>query len=177
MRTGFGFLMAAIAIVATTGTANAAPVNCPGTVITTDREFTVDTAPSATCFDFGTGNLTGSNDVINQLGYTTLDKSDDTTTGLFSDALTIVGTGGSFGTFSISPTVLQTYSSLLIGFKSGEGLLDPDWAVFALADGVLSGTWAISGQQSLSHANLYGLPGQPRCRCLNRRPWCCSERG
>ena len=155
-----GLILAMTAVLSVAATANAAPVFCPGTTaITTDREFSLDTTPSASCYASGTGNLTGNNDVINLDGYTTLDKSDDGTTGLFSNAMTIVGSGGSFGTFSISPTVLESYTSLLIGFKSGQGQLDPDWAVFALMDGVLSGTWAISGQQTLSHANLYGMPG------------------
>jgi hypothetical protein len=161
MQKVFGFILAITVVLSVTGTANAAPVYCPGTEITTDREFSVDTAPSATCFATGTGNLTGTDDAINDLGYTTLDKSDDGITGLFTNALTIVGSGETSGTFSISPLVLETYTNLLIGFKSGEGQLDPDWAVFSLASGVLSGTWTISDQQSLSHATLYGLPGQP----------------
>jgi hypothetical protein len=160
MRQVFGFLFVVSTLTAFAGTAHAAPISCPGTVVTTDREFTVNTTPSATCFATGTGNLTGDNDSINDLGYTTLDKSDDGTTGLFPNALTIVGMGQTSGTFSISPLVLQNYTNLLIGFKAGEGQLDPDWAVFALSADALSGTWTISGQQSLSHANLYGMPGE-----------------
>ena len=50
----------------------------------------------------------------------------------------------------------STYGTILLAFKSGEGQLDPDWAVFKLAAGTLTGNWSISGDQSLSHANLYG---------------------
>src|SRR5689334_18897018 len=32
--------------------ASAATVNCPGTLVTTDREFTLDTAVAATCYQF-----------------------------------------------------------------------------------------------------------------------------
>jgi hypothetical protein len=35
--------------------------------------------------------------------------------------------------------------------------MDPDWAVFSLAAGTTGGDWRISGNQSLSHANLYGI--------------------
>ena len=57
--------------------ASAAPVNCPGTAATTDREFTLDTGVlTATCYQWGTGNLNGNGDFINGLGYVTLDKSD-----------------------------------------------------------------------------------------------------
>ena len=135
--------------------ASAATVNCPGTVVVTDREFTLDTSPASTCLATGVGNISGSNDAINLLGYVTLDKSDDATTGLFPLAMSIVGSGTTSGTFSISGII--GFSSLVIAFKSGEGQLDPDWAAFKLAAGVLSGTWSISGRQSLSHVNLYGI--------------------
>ena len=134
--------------------ASAATVNCPGTVVVTDREFTLDTSLASTCLATGVGNINGNNDAINALGYVTLDKSDDATTGLFPLAMSIVGSGTTGGTFSISGIV--GFSSLVIAFKSGRGQLDPDWAAFKLAAGVLSGTWSIS-QQSLSHVNLYGI--------------------
>jgi hypothetical protein len=70
-------------------------------------------------------------------------------------ALTITGSGGLSGTFTISPAA-AAFGPLVIAFKSGEGQLDPDWAAFLLPAGVLSGSWSISGQQALSHANLYG---------------------
>src|SRR5262245_52748488 len=59
----------------------AAPVFCPGTAATTDREFSLTTTPDATCLAFGPGNINGNNDVINLLGYVTLDKSDDASSG------------------------------------------------------------------------------------------------
>jgi hypothetical protein len=48
------------------------------------------------------------------------------------------------------------YYNFVIAFKSGQGVLDPDWAAFILPAGVTSGNWSISGAQALSHVNLYG---------------------
>src|SRR5262245_38766642 len=141
--------------------ASATPVNCPGTAQTTDREFTLDTTPTASCLMFGTGNLSGSGDVVNAAGWITVDKSDDTTTGTHDGWLTITGQGTTSGTFAINPLAWSTYGTILLALKSGEGQLDPDWAVFQLAAGTLSGTWAISGDQALSHANLYGDDAPP----------------
>src|SRR5690349_6910285 len=76
-------------------------VNCPGTVQTTDREFTLttDDAHPSVCYQYGTGNLNGSGDFINGLGWTTIDKSDDNTTGTHNGWLTILGQGATSGTF------------------------------------------------------------------------------
>jgi len=129
-------------------------VSCPGTVITTDREFGVTTDPgTALCLDFGTGNINGNNDVINAAGYVTLDKSDDLNSGELPQALTITAAVGDLsGTFAIDA---PGYTNFVLAFKSGQGQLDPDWAAFTLPSGVTTGSWSISGQQSLSHANLY----------------------
>jgi len=136
------------AAVACSGPASAAVVSCPGTAATTDREFTLDTTPGSSCLLTGVGNINGNNDAINLLGYITLDKSDNTTTGVLEGSLTIGA-----GTFSINA---PGFMSLVLALKSGEGQLDPDWAAFLLPPGVFSGTWTISSQ-GFSHANLYGL--------------------
>jgi hypothetical protein len=130
-------------------------VFCPGTVVTTDREFSVTTNPgTAVCLASAPGNLNGNNDVINQMGYITLDKSDDLVTGALPGALTATPpTSGLSGSFSISA---PGYGSLVLALKSGNGVLNPDWAAFLLPAGVTSGTWTISGAQQLSHFNLYG---------------------
>jgi hypothetical protein len=148
-------LVAATLVLGAASSAQAVVVFCPGTGTATDREFSLDTVVAATCLTSGTGNLNGSGDAINALGYTTLDKSDDGTTGSLEGALVITGSGGLSGTFTISPAA-AAFGPLVIAFKSGEGQLDPDWAAFLLPAGVLSGSWSISGQQALSHANLYG---------------------
>lgn len=140
------------------GAANAIVVFCPGTLGTTDREFSVDTTAAASCLDFGTGNINGNNDDINLLGFVTIDKTDDGTSGIDPDALTTNPLNmGLSGTFSFTPTA--GFTDFVIAFKSGEGQLDPDWAAFRLPDGVTSGSWTISGEQALSHANLYAIPG------------------
>ena len=128
---------------------------CPGTSSTTDREFTVTTDPgTAVCLASDAGNLNGNNDAVNQLGYITLDKTDDTTSGAAPQTLTVTPpTSGLSGIFSFTPTA--GYTNYVIAFKSGQGQLDSDWAAFTLPNGVTSGSWEISGNQQLSHALLY----------------------
>jgi hypothetical protein len=133
--------------------ASATPVNCPGTVATTDREFTLDTTPTASCLAYGPGNINGNNDLVNQMGYTTLDS--DTSDNELDSYLTITGMGTTGGTFTINPIVWSLYGSVAFALKSGEGALDPDFAVFQLFPNAVTGTWSISGSQSLSHAILY----------------------
>jgi hypothetical protein len=145
------------ALLLPSASAEAAWVSCPGTAATTDREFKINVS-GATCLTdgFGTGNISGSGDAINNLGWITLDKSDDTTTGALQGVLQITGTGSTQGTFTINPLAWATYSQIVLAFKSGQGQINPDWAAFVLPANTLSGSWRISGQQSLSHANLYG---------------------
>ena len=148
-------ILLALALIAAAGTAAAGPISCPGTAATTDREFTLNTSVTATCLATGVGNINGNDDDINDLGYITLDKSDDNISGLAPfNWLTITGSGTTSGTFSFVPPA--GYDTFVIAFKSGEGILDPDWAAFELPAGVFSGSWSISGNQALSHANLYG---------------------
>jgi hypothetical protein len=155
LKLGSVALVAATLVLGAASSAQAVVVFCPGTASTTDREFSIDTAVVASCLASGTGNINGSGDDINALGYTTLDKSDDGTTGALEGSLSITGGGATSGTFTISPAA-AAFGPLVIAFKVGEGVLDPDWAAFLLPAGVLSGSWAVSGDQSLSHANLYG---------------------
>jgi hypothetical protein len=136
------------------GSAQAAPVSCPGTVVTTDREFILDvTSGTATCLAFGTGNLAD-----NQ--YPNLIDKDPDQANTCETCLGLAGAGQTSGTFTISASAWNGYSSLLLGFKSGQGNGDPDWAVFKLTGGTTGGSWSIvspgPGSQSLSHADLYG---------------------
>jgi hypothetical protein len=133
----------------------AGAATCPGTPSVGDRVFTLNTSPDATCLDYGAQNLNGNNDVINQQGFVTIDKSDDTNTGVLNGALTLTMAADKLsGSFSISA---PGYSDLVLAFKSGVAQADPDWVAFLLPVGIFSGTWAISGQQGFSHANLYGV--------------------
>jgi hypothetical protein len=137
----------------------AVTVSCPGTPETTDREFSLTTDPgTASCIAYGTGNISGTSDAITALGYVLLDKSDDSISGLFPNALNAVSgsmTSGLSGTVNFSA---PGYGSFVVGLKSGDGQLDPDWAAFLLPDGVTQFDWSISGTQELSHINLYGKP-------------------
>lgn len=158
-------LVAAAALLAGSH-ALAAPVNCPDTAVTTDREFTVDATPSATCFRTGNGNINGNGNgnnadpIIAIEGFTLIDKTDNND-GALNGALTVTGIGSTSGSFTINPAVYGLFDQIAIGFKSGQGQLNPDWAVFLLADGTTAGTFSISGRQSLSHANLYGRGTPP----------------
>jgi hypothetical protein len=128
---------------------------CPSMPSNNDRIFTLTTSPGATCLAYGTGNLNGNNDAVDLLGYVTLDKSDDSSSGLFDGSLTFTPpTSGLSGSFSIDA---PDYSNFVVALKSGEGGADPDWAAFLLPANVFSGSWAISGSQQLSHAILYGI--------------------
>jgi hypothetical protein len=79
--------------------------------------------------------------------------------GVCETCLTITGVGSTSGTFTISSVPWTTYDTLLLGFKTGDGILDPDWAVFELTGGITGGTWSVSGDQGLSHASLWGGNG------------------
>ena len=152
--------LALAAVLALGGAAEAVPVDvsCPGTATTADREFIITTDPgTAICIGYAAGNLGGSDSDFP--GWTFLDKNPGTG-GALDDALTISGISATSGSFSFSA---PGYTDFIIVFKSGEGQLDPDWAAFSLPFGVTSGQWLIDnsspdskGDQSLSHANLYG---------------------
>lgn len=154
------------------GAAQAATVTtlCPGTAATTDREFTLTTvAPGATCFASGIGNISGNPNGANPdplfgllstafgPGHVLIDKDDGA--GGANGILTSTGNGGLSGTWSfVLPAAPKGYvwTNIVLALKSGTAKLNPDWAAFVLPKGVTSGTWAIaSGQQSLSHINLY----------------------
>jgi hypothetical protein len=102
---------------------------------------------------FGPGNVSGNNDAVNQLGYVTLDKSDDALTGAVPGILNFSPpASGTSGTWSFTPNAL--YKSYVLALKSGDGQLEPVWAAFSLSG--TSGNWSITGgPQQLSHANLY----------------------
>jgi hypothetical protein len=160
--------MAAAVVVGVSTSAQASPVSCPGVLGDSgDRQFQLDTTPESVCRIFGPGNggLNGNNDAVNKLDgeiWTLLDKSDDQAAGTdpFKDALDITGTGFMSGLFNIDPAVWGTYSRIILALQSETPYLNPDWAAFELQPGTSSGTWQITiGDQTLSHANLYGVRG------------------
>ena len=153
MSTRMKSLVTAATIALAAASANAGTILCGG-----ERAFLLTSEPTATCLRTGAGNISGNDDAINRLspGFATLDKSDDVRSGALRGALTITGQGATSGTFAIDPRVYSLYDEIVLGFESGAGRMDPAWAAFLLADGTFSGSWLITGQQALSHANLYG---------------------
>jgi hypothetical protein len=162
----------ALAVCGVSFEAAAALVSCPSTAITSDREFTLDTSSGASCFGSGPGNISGNlpNDGFLALhpGYVLLDKSDDglAYAGTSSEFTSFTGTGTLSGSFTfVAPA---GYHNFVLALKSGQGQANPDWAAFSLPTGVLGGCGLSlilqkksddEGGQSLSHANLYALPG------------------
>ena len=143
---------------------------CPGVNSTSVREFTVTTeGPNAECVTSGLGNTdTPANEAIilaEVSPATLLDKSDGLSL-VAGVVITVTGVDALSGLWSIVVPngfdLINTYLAL----KSGEGNGDPDWALFSIAAGVLSGSWSIidpttckpncNGAQALSHISLYG---------------------
>ncbi len=154
---------AAVVAFATIAGSSVNAATCPPSPSGSERVFTLtpDTG-SASCLLYGTGNLNGSGDDVNMLfpapgNLVTLDKSDDNTTGAAEGALTFTPpTSGTSGTWSINTAIAAGYTSFVIAWKTGVGQLDPDWAAFSVFN-ALTGSWAVSGNQANSHANLYGV--------------------
>lgn len=146
--------------------------NCLANVVTsndapcsagTARIFSITASNVLSCLTTGSGNINGGNGgqadtAFVSSGWTFLDNTSDSG-GLGNGWLTGSDnnlTSGLDGSFSINPSAFLSYQRIAIGFKSGNGQSNPDWAIFELAPNTLSGLWSISGQQALSHAMLYG---------------------
>lgn len=134
----------------------------------TNTVFTlVNTAPGgavgdAACLKWGSGNLEGNGDPINDLGYTTLDKSDDSDTGIDGALIFTPPESGTQGTWSIDLSKLTGYTDFVVALKSGEGQNNPTYGAFTIGSGT-AGEWTITSStggtvNELSHANLYGKP-------------------
>ena len=134
-------------------------VNCPGTSVTTDREFTLTTDPlGATCLDSGNNaNELNANvhDLLVIAGWTVIDKDESLSA---DNWFTVTGLGATSGTFTIDPLAWSVWDEIVIGFVVGGGQIDPKWAAFELPTGEISGLWSNAARQGgeLSHANLYG---------------------
>ncbi len=111
--------------------------NCEGGA--TARVFSVSAVTVSNCLLKGVGNINGNGDAINGLGWTTLDKSDDGTTGVLEGALSITGGNDWRYLLSILASAYTDYEFLVVALKSGVGQFDPDWAGFLLADNTLTG--------------------------------------
>jgi len=155
--------MAVAVVIGVSTSAQASTVNCPGTVATDDREFSLTTTPGSICRDFGNGNgpLNGQQTwLFAGETWTLLDQSDAPSAGTdpFKDSLSVTGTGLTTGDFHISSAVWGTYDRVMLALQSGTAGINPDWAAFELTTVVTSGNWSILGG-TLEHANLYGIKG------------------
>jgi hypothetical protein len=140
--------------------ASAAPINCPGTAATTDREFTIDTAVTATCTAYGSGPFAGGGEgFLLDTGFALIDKVDGgDSSGLLNGALSIVGLGTLGGSFTINAAVWTMFDTIAFTLQSGTGVFNPDWVVFTLANGTTGGSWSIGPAQAgaLSNATIWG---------------------
>lgn len=142
----------ATAVLMSFGASSAMAATCS---VAPDRVFTVDIA-GASCVGFGYGNIEGdSNDFS---GYVFLDKwtrgGGDSLTGSNEEGiLTASLTSGTAGSFAF--TLLPGYTNYVLGFKSGGGPGNTNWAGFLLPNGTDDGNWSFTMKQALSHMNLY----------------------
>ena len=160
-------------------------VNCPGTLSTADREFTLTTDPvGATCLTYGNeANELNANrfDVMVAAGWEIIDKDQNPDAVFLNDSwFSVTGVGAKSGTFTIDPAAWDVFDEIAIGFVVGGGQTFPKWAVFQLSDGETSGLWANAPQKGggLSHANLVRTRGWRRRhhrKCPSRRPSSCLE--
>ena len=126
------------------------------------RDFSVTADAVVACLAAGPGNINGNNQGDASLlnaGWVYVDTS-NAAGGAHDGWLSIINNSDKAGSFTINSSAYATYDRIAIGFKSGEGQMDPDWAIFELADNTINGTWTISSQ-GLSHAILYGFGTPP----------------
>lgn len=170
IKTTIGTLLLCLGIQGQASFANTVTSNEASCFAGTNRVFTVTANNVNSCLFAGAGNINGSNQqdaAFIASGWIFVDAS-DTNGGAHDGWLTGAPslTDGLAGSFNINASAYASYDKIAIGFKSGEGQANPDWAIFDLADFTLTGTWNISGRQALSHAILYGF-GTATPPCTN----------
>lgn len=143
---------AVTAVLMSFGATSAMAATCS---VAPDRVFTLDVA-GASCVGFGYGNIQGDNNDF--AGYVFLDKwtrgDGDSLTGTNANGiLTADLSSGTAGTFAF--TLVPGYTNYVLGFKSGGGPGNTNWAGFLIPDGIDDGGWSFTMQQALSHMNLY----------------------
>jgi hypothetical protein len=146
-RIAAAFACAAASAIAVNA-AEADLVTCGGPNAT----ITLDTSTAATCSLSGNGiQITGSNDVINNLAPTYLTLDTTATVGL----VLLTFSGNTSGSFSFTGTGFQDF---ILGFQTTDGPPRPDYFSFILPSGITSGSWALTGagDNTVSLAVLYG---------------------
>lgn len=140
------------------------------------NHMTIDSSWATSCIDSGIGNISGnatSNDAFlaNYPSWSFIEKSEEKKDqdgneyiehGSIYDLFYTPGQGDKdsiSGTWSVSSTFWNDYSSAALGFKFGTGDTHDEWFVFELAQGVTSGNWTfistLANKGGLSHINLY----------------------
>jgi hypothetical protein len=156
----FKTVAAAVALVLMASGAQAVTTYCPLGGPTAGRDFTVTLAGSAAagCELFGNGPSGPGTDPSILAAVTPailLDKTDED----YGNGVVLTTVSGDstdlFGTWSISIPVGFVLTDVYILFQTGVAHLNPDWAVFSIPDGIMSGDWTVE-RNGLSHANLYG---------------------
>ena len=151
-------VLALVGSLVSVASAQAATIQCPPDGApgpTVERTFTLTTAVAASCHLWGGGNVNGHGDVLNDLGWITIDKDENPDEAFpHDDWLEITGLGAGAGTFTIDPDAWDAYGAMIIAIKTGNNKF-PSWVTFFLAPDTLSGSFTISSQ-GLSHINLYG---------------------
>ena len=140
---------------------HAAPIMCQDI---NNNHVIIDASQVASCFDAGTGNISG-NPMTDQFllnggtaaGYSLVSKDDG------SNPFNIMTSqSGDSGTWSIDPSFWLTNTGGAIGFKFGTGNKPDEWFVFELISGGSSGDWDFENVfgrgGGLSHTNLYAVP-------------------
>ncbi len=167
----FKAIVLTLGVMVSTTAAQAATITtyCPSSSNPAVRDFSLTTeGPIASgCVLSGVGNTDTPGNAALILAAISpsilLDKTD--TVGVSGVVISTNGVGFLAGAWSILVPAGYVLQDAFLALKSGEGGGDPDWALFSLVDGILSGTWAIddptcargcNGEQSLSHLSLYG---------------------
>lgn len=149
-----GFAAGAVALVALSMPAFAAPVYCAAES-TTLNFMSVDDSQADACLLSGVGNIgqAAHNDpfLLNAAGSGWFNVSDD-----FNLHFTQSSNSGSW---SFDSSAWSQYADLAIGFKFGTGNNPDEWFVFSVADLVSSGDWTFFNNfdrgGGLSHLVLY----------------------
>jgi hypothetical protein len=146
---GAGAALALSALVWTS--AGATPILCKNPSL--NHTF-VDSAFVSSCVDAGTGNINGNPKTDAFLA----SNADLDYTGIGSGTFTQKGDSGTFG---LSSSLWDEWSSIAVGLKFGTGNKPDAWFVYLLHPGVTAGYWEFYNKfdrgGGLSHVQLYGV--------------------
>lgn len=137
-------------------TANA---NYPGATRTfalvTEQFFSTESIWTDQFVSAGQGNITGNQNIPAGWTVTVDGSSNSVATDVFK---VFTGNNANKGGFTLTSNAWDTYDHIAIGLKVGNNL-NPDWAIFELAQYAQSGSWSSSPKQGggLSHYMVYTL--------------------